>query len=73
MKINKYVESLKAKSDVYKRQCQDDVENGVGSTRTHTGMCTVTACRTSIIKCEKEATFFMASQVMRITLKARCV
>ena len=24
----------------------------------------------SIIKCEKEATFFMASQVMRITLKA---
>ena len=32
-------------------------------------MCTVTACRTEI-KCEKEATFFMASQVMRITLKA---
>ena len=41
----------------------------VGSWRTHTGTCTVTACRTSI-KCEKEATFFMASQVMRITLKA---
>ena len=35
----------------------------------HTGECTVTACRTEI-KCEKEATFFMASQVMRITLKA---
>ena len=35
----------------------------------HTGECTVTACRT-IYKCEKEATFFMASQVMRITLKA---
>ena len=32
-------------------------------------MCTVTACRTDN-KCEKEATFFMASQVMRITLKA---
>ena len=32
-------------------------------------MCTVTACRTEI-KCEKEAAFFMASQVMRITLKA---
>ena len=31
--------------------------------------CTVTACRTEL-KCEKEATFFMASQVMRITLKA---
>ena len=37
---------------------------------THTGMCTVTACRTEFLKCEKEATFFMASQVMRITLKA---
>ena len=36
----------------------------------HTGTCTVTACRTSNNKCEKEATFFMASQVMRITLKA---
>ena len=36
---------------------------------THTGECTVTACRTET-KCEKEATFFMASQVMRITLKA---
>jgi len=35
----------------------------------HTGKCTVTACRTDS-KCEKEATFFMASQVMRITLKA---
>ena len=35
----------------------------------HTEKCTVTACRTDI-KCEKEATFFMASQVMRITLKA---
>ena len=35
----------------------------------HTGKCTVTACRTDN-KCEKEATFFMASQVMRITLKA---
>ena len=38
--------------------------------RIHTGECTVTACRTYIEKCEKEATFFMASQVMRITLKA---
>ena len=39
--------------------------------RTHTGECTVTACRTYQEKCEKEATFFMAtSQVMRITLKA---
>ncbi len=37
--------------------------------RTHTGKCTVTTCRT-IAKCEKEAAFFMASQVMRITLKA---
>ena len=36
---------------------------------THTEKCTVTACRTEV-KCEKEATFFMASQVMRITLKA---
>ncbi len=27
-------------------------------------------CRLVCIKCEKEATFFMASQVMRITLKA---
>ena len=36
---------------------------------THTGMCTVAACRTTY-KCEKEETFFMASQVMRITLKA---
>ena len=40
------------------------------SVRTHTETCTVTACRTWFIKCEKEATFFMASQVMRITLKA---
>ena len=37
---------------------------------THTGECTVTACRTEVQKYEKEATFFMASQVMRITLKA---
>ena len=36
---------------------------------THTGECTVTTCRTNI-KCEKEAAFFMANQVMRITLKA---
>ena len=36
---------------------------------THTGECTVTTCRT-VIKCEKEAAFFMANQVMRITLKA---
>ena len=36
---------------------------------THTGECTVTACRTEL-KCEKEATFFMANQVIRITLKA---
>lgn len=35
----------------------------------HTGECTVTTCRTEM-KCEKEAAFFMASQVMRITLKA---
>ena len=35
----------------------------------HTVECTVTACRTDL-KCEKEATFFMASQIMRITLKA---
>ena len=35
----------------------------------HTVECTVTTCRTAI-KCEKEAAFFMASQVMRITLKA---
>ena len=40
-----------------------------GSVRTHTGTCTVTACCT-YTKCEKEATFFMASQIMRITLKA---
>ena len=37
--------------------------------RTHTGECTVTACCTKI-KCEKEAAFFMANQIMRITLKA---
>ena len=37
---------------------------------THTEKCTVTACRTEILKCEKEATFFMASQTMRIILKA---
>ena len=42
---------------------------------THTGECTVTACRTEL-QVRKggdffyEATFFMASQVMRITLKA---
>ena len=36
---------------------------------THTEKCTVTTCRTEV-KCEKEETFFMASQVMRITLKA---
>ena len=46
------------------------VENNVCEIRMiHTGECTVTACRTNQ-KCEKEATFFMASQVMRITLKA---
>lgn len=36
---------------------------------THTDECTVTACRTSILKCEG-GDFFMAKQVMRITLKA---
>ncbi len=36
---------------------------------THPALCTVTACRTSR-ECEKEAAFFMANQVMRITLKA---
>ncbi|SHO48499.1 ribosomal protein S10 [Anaerocolumna xylanovorans DSM 12503] len=47
-----------------------DMEARVGfKDGTHTAECTVTACRTAI-KCEKEATFFMASQVMRITLKA---
>lgn len=34
-----------------------------------TDECTVTTCRTEF-KCEKEAAFFMASQIMRITLKA---
>ena len=43
--------------------------NCVESSMTHTEECTVTACRTTI-QCEKEATFFMASQIMRITLKA---
>ena len=38
--------------------------------RTHTEECTVTACRTKFKSTNKEATFFMASQVMRITLKA---
>ncbi len=37
-------------------------------------MCTVTACRAEICEesqsANKEATFFMASQIMRITLKA---
>ena len=42
----------------------------MGFREAHTETCTVTACRTWFIKCEKEATFFMASQVMRITLKA---
>ena len=37
---------------------------------THTEECTVTTCCTKVQKYEKEATFFMASQVMRITLKA---
>jgi small subunit ribosomal protein S10 len=37
--------------------------------RKHTEACTVTACRTAI-KCEKEAAIFMATKVMRITLKA---
>ena len=36
---------------------------------TRPAKCTVTACRTDV-KCEKEATFFMASQIMRITLKS---
>ncbi len=39
------------------------------SLKKHTEECTVTACRTHLER-EKEATFFMASQVMRITLKA---
>ena len=38
--------------------------------RTRTGVCTVTACRTSLKSANKEATFFMANQIMRITLKA---
>ena len=37
---------------------------------THTGMCTVTNLSYLNFKSAKEATFFMASQVMRITLKA---
>ena len=45
-------------------RCEDGLKNP-----THTGECTVTACLT-LEKCEKEATFFMANQVMRITLKA---
>ena len=36
----------------------------------NTGVCTVTACRTSLKSANKEATFFMANQIMRITLKA---
>ena len=46
-----------------------EVETTCVKLMTHTEKCTVTACRTEV-KCEKEATFFMASQVMRITLKA---
>ena len=46
-----------------------EVETTCVKLMTHTEKCTVTACRTEL-KCEKEATFFMASQVMRITLKA---
>ena len=46
------------------------VETTCGYTATHTEECTVTACRTENEEYEKEATFFMASQVMRITLKA---
>ena len=45
------------------------VETRVLIFRTHTEKCTVTACRTIEISA-KEATFFMATQVMRITLKA---
>ena len=41
----------------------------ISEIRKHTGECTVTTCRTET-KCEKEAAFFMASQIMRITLKA---
>ena len=36
---------------------------------THTGMCTVAACRTTK-SAKRRRLFFMASQVMRITLKA---
>lgn len=41
----------------------------ISEIRKHTGECTVTTCRTEM-KCEKEAAIFMASNVMRITLKA---
>ena len=40
-----------------------------GKGREHTGACTVTTCRTSK-SANEEAAFFMANQVMRITLKA---
>ena len=46
------------------------VEYNVLSYRIHTGSCTVTACRTELLSANKEAAFFMASQTMRIILKA---
>ena len=42
-----------------KMQCKEQHQCVV--LRTHTETCTVTACRTWFIKCEKEATFFTVS------------
>ena len=64
VKLGNWRQVTVSRITVYKYEVETTCEH-----MTHTGECTVTACRTEV-KCEKEATFFMASQVMRITLKA---
>ena len=56
-------------TDIFLRKAELREELWKCKPMTHAAECTVTTCRTEI-KCEKEAAFFMASQVMRITLKA---
>ena len=51
-----------------KRSGNDDVEVARVNSGYTRESCTVTACR-AIKKCEKEAAFFMAHQIMRITLE----
>ena len=56
-------------TDIFLRKAELREELWKCKVMIHAAECTVTTCRTEI-KCEKEAAFFMASQVMRITLKA---